>query len=279
MNISETNKIVLQALREVPQEVIFNSSKAIKDQIVPNRYHFRFPEQWANQLDKDAIIGFRNFYIVRHARFIVFEINIRCYSEIATWFELTTLMKVWLDNDDTIEKIPRIWEEFWYIDTKTINVENVEANDLFNNKELIDCWYMDGELHFGRLMKDNLELHGIEGHVEINLKTISEDARGIFNIDSITSIDELVVHNVWSRHQAYITSSISNETDDNFLGHTSSNRQYYPIKYYRLTSKNKQFWIDIFESRNHSVPIILSNDNKDVLYIEAIVCFSSNAMI
>ena len=85
MNVSTNQKVILEPLKEVPQEILFksNSSKnAIRDQNKPNRIWFTFPEQWRNQLNKDSIIGFRNFYVVKEDRYIVFNLDIDVYENI-----------------------------------------------------------------------------------------------------------------------------------------------------------------------------------------------------
>ena len=85
MNISTNQKVILEPLKEVPQEVLFKSNSpknAMRDQNKINRIWFSFPEQWANQLNKDSIIGFRNFYIVKEDRYIVFNLDITVYENL-----------------------------------------------------------------------------------------------------------------------------------------------------------------------------------------------------
>lgn len=285
------NRIILESLREVPQEIMFNSLTAKRDQIIPNRYHFKFPEQWANQLDKDAIIGIRDFYMVRQNRYILFELVVWVYEpneeEPNNLFMLKSKQRIWLDQTETLEKIPKILEEFWFDNIYfTFTYDGGDkAKEILYNKDLIDCWYLNGKLYFGRLPhKNNLEYEDefkIKHQCEIliQLTPISDDAKAIFGTDeSILKENELSIDNVYSRHQLYLTSSISNDTEDNFLGHTR-NDSYIPMKYYRLTSESKQFWIDLWDTRNHNVAVILPKDNKDVLYMEAIVCFNASAMI
>lgn len=75
-----------------------------------------------------------------------------------------------------------------------------------------------------------------------------------------------------------MTSSFSSDAIDSYLGHTRQD-PYCPIKYYRLSSDSKRFWIDLYETRDHTVGVCLPEDDKDVLYIEAVVCFSASGMI
>ena len=72
-NISEDRKVVLSALREVPEEITFMLSDAEQDAKIPNRYWFDFPSQWSNQTNKDPIIGIRSIYLTKTNRFIAYR--------------------------------------------------------------------------------------------------------------------------------------------------------------------------------------------------------------
>ena len=69
-NISNDRRVVLSALREVPEEVMFLLSESEQDPKKPNRYWFDFPSQWADQYKKDPIIGIRDIYLTRTNRII-----------------------------------------------------------------------------------------------------------------------------------------------------------------------------------------------------------------
>ena len=136
---------ILEPLKEVPQEVLFKSNSpknAMRDQNKINRIWFSFPEQWANQLNKDSIIGFRNFYIVKEDRYIVFNLDITVYENLGleernTLFSLSGKQRFWIGHGDSLTKIPYIFEEFWYQNMKTIIVNNEVANEQLNNKNPI----------------------------------------------------------------------------------------------------------------------------------------------
>ena len=107
---------------------------------------------------------------------------------------------------------------------------------------------------------------------------------------------------MWTRNNCYILSSLADDDKNNFLGHTRT-ASYTPIKYYRLTNQSKKFWIELYETDDHSIPVTLPNTlkpnpdfddtqeesdsnkkylvlpPKDDLFIEAIVCFSSSGML
>ena len=290
MNISTNQKVILEPLKEVPQEVLFKSNSpknAMRDQNKSNRIWFMFPEQWRNQLNKDSIIGFRNFYIVKEDRYIVLNLDIDVYENIEleernTLFSLSGKQRFWIGQSDSLTKIPYIFEEFWYQNMKTILINNDFANEQLNNKNLIDCILINNELIFTHTIhQDKLEYIDENGthecHLAIHITPLNEDCENVFNISNRVSGDDILKIKAWSRHQIYLTSSISYEAEDNFLGHT--NHSCNPIKYFRLTHEDKRFWVDMWESRNHNIPVEFSNDGKEVLYIEGIVCFDSKTML
>ena len=166
---------------------------------------------------------------------------------------------------------------------KTILINNDFANKQLNNKNLIDCILINNELIFTHTIhQDKLEYIDENGthecHLAIHITPLNEDCKNVFNISNRVNgyYGELKIK-VWTRHTIYLTSSISYEAEDNFLGHT--NYSCNPIKYYRLTNNDKKFWVDMWESRNHNIPVEFPYDGKEVLYIEGIVCFDSKAMI
>ena len=290
MNVSTNQKVILEPLNEVPQEVLFKSNlpkNAMRDQNKHNRIWFTFPEQWVNQLNKDSIIGFREFYVVKEDRYIVFNLDIAVYENLGleesiTLFSLSGKQRFWIGHSDNLTKIPYVFEEFWHKNMKTIIVNNEDAYEQLNNNNLIDCMLLNSELIFAHaLHQDKLEYEDEDGkhecHIAITITPLNEDCKNVFNISHRVSGDDELKFKVWSRHTIYLTSSISYEAEDNFLGHTQYSCR--PIKYYRLTNEDKRFWVDMWESRNHNIPVEFSNDGKEVLYIEGIVCFDSKAML
>jgi hypothetical protein len=83
---------------------------------------------------------------------------------------------------------------------------------------------------------------------------------------------------IWDRKALYILSSIATSSDKrSYLGHTRT-VDYHPIKYFRLDSDDKEFWVDFYSTRDHTVPV---NDltRWSEFHIEAIFMFSTTAML
>ena len=77
----------------------------------------------------------------------------------------------------------------------------------------------------------------------------------IFGSDAEFSGD-LIMIPIWTRYNCYVLSSLAVDDVNNFLGHTRP-QSYMPLKYYRLSSKVKRFWIELYENRYHDVPVAL----------------------
>lgn len=294
MNVSANRHVVLQAFREVPQEVVFKSDTSTKDQKKINRYWFKFPEQWANQKDKDSIIGIRDMYIAKTNRNISFTISFifkdRNTKEIPAIYKI--FYHTWLDSDDTIGKICKMLKDrsegilYDYIRNSDVS-EWVDPNeDEWNLIRTLTADYQyndtDQPILLIASLRDNyyyIDDEGNEHDFDVFLNYTTDD------IDTKTILGEcdydstrIVLHPPWTRGQCYVTSSISNDAEDNFLGHTR-NDPYIPLKYFRLNSTNKDFWIELYDTRNHNCDVSLPDDNKDILFIEAIVCFTPQGML
>ena len=115
-NISDDRKVVLTALREVPEEITFMLSEAEQDSVKPNRYWFDFPNQWANQPNKDPIIGIRSIYFTKTNRFIKYSYKIELIPlhETEPIDTIEGTIKHWIDGgNDTIQKITENFNTWW----------------------------------------------------------------------------------------------------------------------------------------------------------------------
>ena len=311
MNISEDRKVILAPLREVPEEITFLLSDAEQDSTKPNRYWFDFPNQWANQPNKDPIIGIRSIYTTKTNRFIKYSYKVSLtnfntpqpYVNPVDTIEGT--ITHWLDGSDTIRPIAEKFNEYWLTNgTRTTSFTNGEHT--WDQDEIQSYYGYDRESHttylyFGRGIGEDPYYSLVSGNettllpYQVEITPISDDAKALFG--GTYFIAEWNVNKpcrvaipIWSRYHCFIKSSLAANDKNNVLGH-SRNDPYTPIKYYRLSSKVKKFWIELYETRFHESPVVFPtkvyetdpNEKKkldrDDLIIEAIVCFSSQAML
>jgi hypothetical protein len=94
-------------------------------------------------------------------------------------------------------------------------------------------------------------LNGVPGYSRYSFSFPNEDAKKFFGEDffEVPSLwDQNIQTTVWDRKSLYILSSITTSSDrNNFLGHTRGT-EYIPIKYYRLDSDDKEFWVEFYST-------------------------------
>ncbi len=290
MNVSTDRKVVLESLRDVPQEVVFHTSTAEKDQHVDNRYWFTFPQQWCNQIDKDSIIGIRNIYLTKHNRHINFNFTVLLceYREDGDYdindckAKYKSTVNVYLDTDDTVKYVCKKFNESYPDNFETEYEASGFVHEWTDWEVELSYFHEDGQcnLLIGRPTgTDSYYVYdGVSYVYIITVEPLNDETKILMGIDDIKTDFNRVLVPIWSRYQLYLKSSISNEADDQFLGHTR-NSQYTPIKYYRLTSDFKKWWIELYDTRDHRCEVILPSDGLDEVYIEGIVCFTTKAML
>ena len=216
------------------------------------------------------------------------------------WFQWNGFVSFWLDGADTIKTFCQKFDDRWYtgVITNGTTEENIGFSSIAENYELDKEDYKAYFSYNSSNHKCQLTIGGATGKTTtqniipvndrsggthsctylIAIQAITQDAVEIIGTGNMTSGVNSVTYNIWSRYQCYVLSSLAEDDVNGFLGHTRD-LPYHPIKYYRLKNKNKKFWIELYETRYHDVPVIIPNDKRDDLIIEAIVCFTSNGML
>ena len=311
MNVSDSRKVVLVSLREVPYEITFQLSDATQDPNIRNRYWFEFPNQWANIPNKDSIIGIRSIYTTKTNRYIQYSYKIELIPvndmEEVSIDTVEGTIRQWLDGSDTIRPISEFFNNRWQPKAD----ENDESHygtrtttslteDFVWEKYDVMCFYgydrnsNTTHLCFGRgiLATDTIFIKGsqnedIECKYKITITPESDDAKALFGSSTALTASTRLEIPVWSRYQCLVKSSLANDDKNNILGHTRDD-SYVPIKYFRLNANDKRFWIELYETRFPKCPVSLpmkvydSNTqelDRDDLIIEAIVMFSTEAML
>lgn len=111
---------------------------------------------------------------------------------------------------------------------------------------------------------------------------LNDNARAVFNVkdpldpndkntNEEVSFDSPVIkkywYDVWDRHSCKIYASFC-ESHNKYLG--NSKVLFEPLKYYKLKSTDKTFWVDLYNSREHKTQTVLPNDNREGFYIDMV---------
>ncbi|MBR6906982.1 hypothetical protein IKN40_00270 [bacterium] len=322
----QLDKAIINTLarkREVPYEVMFKLSDAQQDQTKLNRYWFEFPSQWANQLDKDPIIGIRDMYLTKTNRSIDFNFTIQVVDSLHSsliWIQKTYRVRFWLIGDYEFDYVTTTFNERLKNNDFTVTTENDETyssinydwSNVYKHFTSLYIYEQDDHKVYLRFQKKSSCPETVtvtdssnETHtavLKMIVKANNNDTKAIFGSnEAFEENDNIILIPVWTRYNCYVLSSLAADDVNNFLGHTKAS-SYEPLKYYRLSNKNKKFWIELYETRYHDVPVSLpvekiSNPNydpneqenstnkqyidvmRDDLFIEAIVAFTSSGML
>ena len=104
----------------------------------------------------------------------------------------------------------------------------------------------------------------------------NDDFKEVFNIGtgpnendpSIYQIyrKQLIFNNIWDRHSCKVYSSIGEQSLHHYIG--NSQKEFSPIKYYKLNSTDQQFWIELYSGRHYNVPIKLPKNESFVMEMQ-----------
>ena len=293
-------------LRQLPQETVFmsNSSNSYVDPLHKERLYFIFPKNWSTNVNKNAIIGIRSIYVTRAFR--------RCLLTLKQTLKYRDM------NDDNIEveshtvTISKFFKDDTllqdYVAKINDKLSSVTWSDtnapLLKETQTLECYYEfyqeTDDTHRSRFIIKSpynelpesdrtLTQTGTSGladdrvyFIEYEIVSINEDCSIVLNYSKPEPhrelTDPIITYDIWDRDACIVYSNLAYMSDHNFLGHT---RRYElnSVKYYEINKNNQTFWVDLYSSVDHKCPVYLSSDNKDELYIEAVLLTSANAVL
>ena len=274
---------MLDNTNKYPIEDIFSSSSVIAtwDKTIKNRIHFKFPQHWVNNIFKNSVIGIRNIYMSKSHRHVNIDIAIKyCKNteltpDVANIIETKhVVVDVFLDDEAQIRNIVRaiingvssLPEMKYFRNVLTAYYEYIVDENTNEHYCRFIIKSPFNELSEKDRTDNNKNFYFIKFTVEMN-----DDAKAVLNYDTDTRKGEgeaIITKNIWDRNSVYCTSSIASLSYNNYLGHT---RRYTiePIKYYSINNFDKTFWVDLWSTLDHKCPVILPDDHKDELNIEA----------
>lgn len=87
------------------------------------------------------------------------------------------------------------------------------------------------------------------------------------SIDYITRFHRsLEFKHLWDRHSCKVYSSIAGQSNHMFLGNSQVN--FHPIKYFKLNSHDDNFWIELYNADNPTIPVRLTPHEGYVMELQ-----------
>ena len=74
-------------------------------------------------------------------------------------------------------------------------------------------------------------------------------------------VTEMNFYDVWDRHSCKVFSRIASDSNRGYIG--NSQVVFSPIKYFKINSTDKKFYIDFYNSRNIKCPTVLPYKKKE----------------
>jgi hypothetical protein len=273
---------------------------ARQDPIKKNRYWFKFPEEWSNRNYKDKVLGIRRMYLLEHYFDIRFDLIITLedpppeLAEPAPRAFTFYILNCFVDRGESLQHVCDYFDRLIkkYMDRFGIAPESNIPDAIADiQTNYCDMWYYDDSGDSNRRKCSIIwsPIIGNMGDVAVESKYCffnpNSDAEEFFGRDIFTHDgEEIKWHRtiralgIWDRQPLYILSSIATSSDQNsYLGHTRT-VDYIPIKYYRIDSDDKEFWVEFYSTRDHTVAVDNLTRWSD-FHIEAIFMYSTAAML
>lgn len=98
-----------------------------------------------------------------------------------------------------------------------------------------------------------------------DITLLNTDAQNMFKDKQGAYDDNPIYFNqIWDRNSCIVFSSISEQADNAYLGHTR--KQVIPvIKYYKINGSRSTFWIDLYATCDHKAPVVLPPDDEVII--------------
>ena len=240
-----------------------------KDKDKPNRYWFKFPENWTTSTVNERIIGFRSLWIPLAQRILTYNLACDlsktegevCITNLID-IPIITYLNVYHYFENIIKDLLRQIRE--YIDK---NTEEWKSKNL-------PCLTLD-MLNIRHETKNGFKCFIISSNeaslkLSFKLHNLNDDAKAIFNTNDMDGYKDIIeCEGIWTRHRCLLRSSISINNSKNYLGYTQNN--YNPIKYYKIKCNDTRFYIDLFDAHDEEAMVTLPNDYKDGMCLEIVL--------
>lgn len=247
-----------------------NKTIVYRDKEIFNRFWFEYPPEWRTANVKDRYIGFRSFYVSKIYRHLQFDLEITIRDE--SFLNPENVITVPVHNRIRYEE----YLTTLYFDLRNCVKEYLELHkDEYINMPVPEWNKIRMDRDFTKedgITKYCNKLFYEDDDVDITFAILNpnSDAKAILNINGDVSSRRIVYfNNLWDRHSILLQSNIAVNNSKNYLGFT--NKNYNPIKYYKINSQDTKFYIDLYHGHYQNIPVNLPNDEKEQIILEIVI--------
>ena len=276
----------------IPTETSLFSEDGEIDPELKWRWWFKLPDTWTTSNIGEKIIGIRSIYLMKNRRKIEYTLHLKKYKytktetaemiEDETVNELTVRVVSWLAVEKDLREI--FLGMMHYVqgaieeNNKTKKPEQLsfEMNEVDYYKRDIQ---MDGVFEKYENRRSFVEkiycpnkypTEIIEGTTYFTkclfkITDTNEDFDLLFNINDNPLPEDYVTEmnffDVWDRHSCKVFSSIAADSNRGYIGNSQVDLN--PIKYFKINSTDKKFYIDFYNARNIKCPTVLPFKKKE----------------
>lgn len=280
----------------IPIETALFSEDGEIDPEKPWRWWFKFPDIWTTSNLGEKIVGIRQIYLMKNRRNIRYTLKLKKYRYTKTddaemidndsVNELVVEIISWLPTESDLREIydnmVRALKVAIEDNEKTKTDKQVSFVMSSSNTGKVDI-QMDGVFQKYQdrysfveqiYCPNNYQQETIEGipyytKCMFKIEDENEDFHLIFNTKQNPLPDEYITemnfYDVWDRHSCKIFSNISSDTKRLYIG--NSQVEYANVKYFKINSTDKKFYIDFYNSRNINCPSVIPfyyNKNNNI---------------
>ena len=262
-----------------------------------NRYIYKYPDSWKDYFYRKHVVSIRSIELIAAARaFVIKGLSIVLDTENKYSISIDTTLNTRQTMNDFNRELRKIVDERYQqikeTDVSTQLIRNSYAfkydckDKTFSMYIAITNPYYFQFDNINNIASDDVKtMLGItDGFFEklakyLNSKVDKTELLNCKDLEHITILwrDKenmkhpyvITFHNVWNRERVYITSSLVDLAENEYLGF--SDCVYNPPKQYAITNGDTKFNIDLYDASFS--PVELPKDKRDIIIIEAILSF------
>ena len=276
----------------IPTETALFSEDGEIDTELKWRWWFKLPDIWTTSNIGEKIIGIRSIYLMKNRRKIKYTIHMKKYKysyidsgimihdetenelivPIVSWLpvekdlreffiDMLRYLNSAIEDNNKTKKPEQIAFE---MNTQTAYKRDIQMDGVFekyeNRRSFVEKIYcpnkyspeiIDGTTYYTKCM--------------FKITDTNEDFDLIFNKNQNPLPEDYVIemnfYDVWDRHSCKIFSNIASNSSRGYIG--NSQIELNPIKYFKINSTDKKFYIDFYNSRNIKCPSVLPYKIKE----------------